>query len=148
MRSSEVVSGSQELSSTLPDGSVSSELLCSHLQGLQGLPSPTFGFLFTTAGEGAVGAFSPPAAGKHSGTGSGTRPPPPQIQGSFYYFVLPGLQGPPAGSAKALRNELTLRVTPEQMVAMPQEGGIPGAGEHLWAQRWGRGDDGNTDICD
>ena len=76
MRSSEVVSGSQELSSTLPDGSVSSELLCSHLQGLQGLPSPTFGFLFTTAGEGAVGAFSPPAAGKHSGTGSGTRPPP------------------------------------------------------------------------
>ena len=74
--------------------------------------------------------------------------PPPQIQGSFYYFVLPGLQGPPADSAKAIHKELTLRVTPEQMVAMPQEGGIPGAGEHLWAQRWGRGDDGNTDICD
>ena len=34
--------------------------------------------------------------------------PPPQIQGSFYSFVLPGLQGPPAGSAKAIRKELTL----------------------------------------
>lgn len=34
------------------------------------------------------------------------------------------------------------RVTPKQMVATPWEGGIPGAREQLWAQRWGRDADG------
>ena len=66
----------------------------------------------------------------------------------FLPLVLPGLQDSATGSAKAIHREFTFRVTPKQMVATPREGGVPGAGEHLWAQRWGRGADGSTDICD
>ena len=137
MRSSEVMSGSQELSSTLPDGSVSSELLW----------APPLDSFLQLQEKVQWGLFLHQQLVSTQGQDLGLDPPP-QIQGSFYSFVLPGLQGPPAGSAKAICKELTLRVTPKQMVAMPQEGGIPGAGEHLWAQRWGRGDDGSTDICD